>query len=312
MTIALGILATDGIVLATDTELSWGGTRKTEGAKIEMWPDDGLAIAGAGDVNYMEALSERIHAAVQSVRTPDVALIRRKVQAALVNFHHHHILPWNDPNLGIWLLIGIERGNQRALWVTSKATMRPCVCAAVGAGSVEADALLVGLFGLKKRPMLDLDTARLIAGYIAHVAKDRIPGCGKNTDMVLINGGTVEHLSRGTVSLLEHHIGEFLELQTRLAQFTLGAIRVDDTREAAGHLAKFFLSARTRYREAAEVRVESERWTLGYPAGEMRLAGNVFVPVPRPSVEPDQAQPADPPTHRRSTRGRKGQPPSRG
>ena len=57
MTIALGILATDGIVLAADTEMSWGNARKTEGAKIAVVEQAGIAIAGAGDVGLMDALS---------------------------------------------------------------------------------------------------------------------------------------------------------------------------------------------------------------------------------------------------------------
>ena len=307
MTIALGILASDGIVLAADTELSWGDVRKTEGAKIAIWPNEGLAIAGAGNANYIEALSERVHAAVQRHTTPDVTKIRRDVQAALVKFHYDHILPWNDPTLDVDLLIALRRGAVQVLWVTYKTTMRPCVCAAIGSGSVEADSLFVQFFNLTKRPSLDLVTAQVMATHLAHVAKERIPGCGKNTDVVLITNGSVEQLSRGDVNGLESCVGDVLELQTRAAQFAYGYVRVEDEvkeHEAAQHLAKFFLSIRREYQQMAHFRSTSRRWTLGIQSEEGSPPATT-----QPSVSSSQI--ATPPAPRRSRRGRTRRPPSR-
>ena len=313
MTIALGILASDGVVIAADTELSWGeGYRKSEGAKIAVVEEAGLAIAGAGDYGLIEALSHELQQTILARRTVGLGGIRQAIKANITRFYRDHVLPWKDPAFDLSLLIGLERMGRRALWVTHRTTMRPCVCAAIGAGSAEADTMFVDLFSLKKRPLLDLDTARLIAGYITHIAKDRVPGCGKNTDVVLIAGGKAEQLSRGTVGLLEQDIAEFLELQNRLAQFALGYLHVDDEREAAGHLAKFFLAARKRYRETMGFRLESERWTLGYPPGRLTLVGDVFVPKPTPLAAPEPEPKGVQPAPRRSTRGRKRRPPSRG
>ncbi len=299
MTITLGILANDGIVLAADTEVSWGDTRKTEGTKIALWPEEGLAIAGAGNVDYIAALSERVHAAVLGVKTADMGLIRRKIQHALVNFHRDHILPWNDPSLDVWLFIALQRKEARVLWVTSKATMRPIVCAALGAGSAEADALLAQFFGRAKKPSLNLVTARLMAAYITYVAKDRVPGCGKNTDVVLIADGIAEQLSRSDVNNLEGTVDDFLELQTRAAQLAFGYIPVDDEAESAKHLADFFLSFRRRYQKTADSRGMSARWTLGkLPGQDESIEGPAFMP------KDSQKRKASRPTPRRTKRDR--------
>src|SRR5208283_5317188 len=71
MTIALGVLAKDGVVLAADTELTWGYL-KTSGEKI--WTTEAetgaLAIAGAGPGGYLEAVSQQLIDDFQSLRKP--------------------------------------------------------------------------------------------------------------------------------------------------------------------------------------------------------------------------------------------------
>ncbi len=83
MTIALGILASDGIVLAADTEVTWGDARKTEGTKIAVAADLGLAIAGAGRYGYMEALFYELQQAVLHTSVKSVPAIGRVMQATL-------------------------------------------------------------------------------------------------------------------------------------------------------------------------------------------------------------------------------------
>ena len=73
MTIAIGILAKDGIVLASDTQET-SGYIKTEGSKIlvgvglpgsdrEPW---GLAITGAGSAAYLDSFSQETFGAFWS------------------------------------------------------------------------------------------------------------------------------------------------------------------------------------------------------------------------------------------------------
>lgn len=300
MTIALGILADDGVVIAADTELSWGDARKTEGAKIAVLEDHGLAIAGAGHGGYIDALSHDLQRTIARVKTNNLSVIARSLQSTLAKFHRDHVQPWRDPNLDVWMIVGLERAGKLALWVTEKTTLRPCICAAIGAGSAEAEALFTQFFGVRKRPTMDVVTARAIAAYVAHVAKDRIPGCGKNTDIVLIGKGKAEQLSRTDVLMLDDQINELIELQIRAAQFALGYIKISDEQEAAAHLTKFFQTSRSHFVDAGW-RQESARWTLGDPAIESQLLS-----APTPPQRTRVGRPIRP----RSTHGRKPQPPS--
>src|SRR5437899_3200980 len=71
MTIALGILASDGIVVAADRLESYGGQFKLDQSKIlpvsTVYPDDvnpeligACLISGAGDAGHIDALTEQL------------------------------------------------------------------------------------------------------------------------------------------------------------------------------------------------------------------------------------------------------------
>lgn len=263
MTIALGVLASNGVVLAADTEMSWGDARKTEGSKIVVIENAGLAIAGAGDGGFIDALSQELQHTIVRSTSDKISDIGRAIQANLVRFYREHILPWNDPQLDVSLLIALERGERRVLWVTHKTTLRPSVCAAIGMGSAEADSLLVQLFGLTKTPYIDIAVAQATAAYIAYVVKDRVPGCGKNTDIVRLWQGKAEQLSKATVGLFERQAESLLTLQTRAAAFALGCVKTNDEKKTADQLAHFFLLVRTEFEDLAHVRLDSASFTLG-------------------------------------------------
>lgn len=292
MTIALGILASDGVVVSADTELTWGQDRKSEGAKIAVWKRDGLAIAGAGNGEYIDAISERFYVAA-SRHGEDFIRIRRDMQAALVRFHYDHILPWSDPDLHCSFIIGLQRGKQAALWVTYRTTMRRAVCASIGIGASEADSLFVELFGAQKNPAIDVATAQVIAAYITSITKDRIPGCGKNTDIAVLTNGEAEQLSRSDMLWLESEIENVREVQIRAAQYALGYILTNNEKQAALDLASFAKDARKRIKDGLPFRTTQSN----YPIGE------------HPRIEaPIEAEPLIPPPPKR---GRKRRPPSR-
>lgn len=263
MTIALGMLASDGIVLAADTEVSWGEYLKTEGTKVALLENEGLAIAGAGDGDYLDAISHELQRAIRALNTDDVARIGRELRSVLERFHRQHVLPWKDPTLEFLLLIGLQKKGRRALWVTRKATMRPCVYATIGVGSADADSILTQLFENVRTPRVTLAMAQFIAAYAVYLVKDRVMGCGKNTDMILVRDGRAHQLSRVDVGRLEYFVSRFLDLQTRVAQFASGYIVTNNPESEAASLANFFLSLRSEYEQTADFRGVSRNWTLG-------------------------------------------------
>jgi 20S proteasome alpha/beta subunit len=285
MTIALGMLASDGIVLAADTEVSWGEHLKTEGTKITHLESEGLAIAGAGDGDYLDAITYELQRAVRALSTDDIARIGRELRSVLERFHRRHVLPWKDPALDFVLLIGVQKKGRRALWVTRKATMRPCVYATIGVGSADADSILTQLFENVRTPLVTVTMAQFIATYAIYLVKDRVIGCGKNTDMVVIRDGMARQLSRADTGRLEYFVSRFQDLQTRVAQFASGYIVTNNPKSEAAALADFFLSLRSEYVQTADFRGVSRNWTLG------------GFPLPRVDIselDDDEAPPTSP------------------
>src|SRR5207247_11290193 len=84
MTIAIGLLATDGVVIAADTQESAGypGDMKSSGTKI-LWalrsnasnpPVTGaFAVSGAGTVGYLDAVNQKLEN--HSVYLPEIRLM---------------------------------------------------------------------------------------------------------------------------------------------------------------------------------------------------------------------------------------------
>lgn len=299
MTIALGILASDGIVLAADTEMTWGDYIKTEGAKISVFRDSGLAIAGAGDGDYLEAVAYDLERAYRSLNSNDFARIERTLQATLATFHRQHVTPLKDPNLDVWLLIGLQRREKRVLWTTRKSTMRPCVYSAIGIGAADAHSLFTQFFEGERYPDVTVKMAQIIAVYLVYMVKERVRGCGKNTDMVLIHDGTTEQLSRSDVRGLEYHVNRLLDLQAHVAQFALGYILTNDEKQVAETLTRVLVNARREYDDMAFMRGQSFSGTIG------------TTPDPMPSAPFPAEESATKPVPRRSTRGRTRRPPSR-
>src|SRR5688500_20129682 len=62
MTIAVGIIASDGIVIAADTEESYGSTAKISGNKILLRSsaDGDMAISGSGNAYYIDAVAQEL------------------------------------------------------------------------------------------------------------------------------------------------------------------------------------------------------------------------------------------------------------
>src|SRR5262249_1584811 len=137
MTIALGLMATDGIVLAADTEISWTDGRKSEGAKIRFDADTGVAIAGAGDQDYINALTDDLILVMRATPGIDDDM-RTAIENALLDFYQTHVKPQSDAaELMPELLIGLCRGGRSTLWRSARTTVRRTEYGAIGAGAGE-------------------------------------------------------------------------------------------------------------------------------------------------------------------------------
>jgi hypothetical protein len=234
MTIALGILASDGVVIAADSQetvqgywktnqgkITWSGfygeLRKTRGRSAGV-----CAIAGAGNrAGYVDALTSRLTAAFNG--DPD-AVQRGDVQslfeAETLTFHREHVVPYSDlPEVS--LVIGYYRNHHEALFTTDRgALIRQNSFGAVGIGAMEAQSML--RFIWKLRP--DVRTAIVLAAYAVFLAKEKVDGCGSFTDVVYLRNHEAKGVPRETIERLEQVFRRYAKyLEMPLLHRVLGA-----------------------------------------------------------------------------------------
>jgi hypothetical protein len=212
MTICVGILASDGIVIAADAEESDTYFKRSQ-QKILTWntlqlngnsPTQGpgaCVLAGAGDAGFIDAFS---HFLLSSV-TADLTMqsFEKYVATQLETFYGKHVIPLIEsvPNADFQMLIGASFGFSTALFVTYRSTVRRArPNAAIGIG---------GSFALRQMDEFpfccDVRTTEIVAANIVATTKDCIEGCGKYTDIVSIhNCSFIEGKQPGEGSHLEH------------------------------------------------------------------------------------------------------------
>jgi 20S proteasome alpha/beta subunit len=232
MTIAFGILATDGIVLAADTEeiSGYAGGLKTDSQKILTGmcagkKQTGVAISGAGTANYIDSISPKMLSTVtNATQNPDVSYdtLQDAIESQLADFYSKHVIPFaNFPDHerpDFCLLIGVEHGSHSGIWSTDRTTVYRCMpFGAVGVGSTYAKILLARL--VKK---VDLMKASIVAAYVAFKVKQTIEGCGRDTDIVLVRrGGTTSYIHSQDILKMEQFFQEYELIERKVFHYAL-------------------------------------------------------------------------------------------
>jgi len=197
MTIALGVLGPNGVILGADTEETIGDT-KTDALKVSTGISFGLrgghpsaiAITGAGDSWYLDYLFEELVRHFRDHESLTVTQLESEFRTILQKFYREHIIPFrpSEPDLDLRVIIGVQRDNQTALWVSSRSTLRKSYDhEAVGMGGTEAKRILRRATGSRHT----LSLAAVIACYAIQRAKESVVGCGKNTVLLYLKDNSV-------------------------------------------------------------------------------------------------------------------------
>ena len=220
------------MVLAADTEITYGQESKTEGGKI-YWVADGpvngastgfLAVTGAGSTSYIEAAYSEMKEIFLSDPRDSAAGVGRKFKTFLREFHQNHIWPSATTSIDrqdIWLIVVVRRKSELKIWVTDGSTMRIPLRrhASVGIGDSQARDLLNFL---DKR--LDTDTAMAVAAYAVYRVKQIVQGVGKNTHVVcLAKTGMPFGLNEDQIDELEKLFKFYRGLESQLVHWALGS-----------------------------------------------------------------------------------------
>lgn len=195
MTIAVGIVSFNYLILAADSQEGWGGPKRNT-RKIEVAALKGrnklrgrLAVTGAGDSDYLAYLKSRITQQSSSLVLSASGFedsIEDVIQSEMHDFFGAHFVPLahlESRDAQPELIVAARMRDRMGLWTTRGTTVRR-----VGVGGVA-----VGSGALWSRTVLDQDiasylpslhSATVTACYAIFSAKEHAEGCGNDTDVV--------------------------------------------------------------------------------------------------------------------------------
>jgi 20S proteasome alpha/beta subunit len=227
MTIAIGILSTDGIVIAADTEETGYFKRhqpKILPVNIEIPDGPAMAITGAGDAGYLDSISEELNDCFGQHWREGYKAIEDSIGEQLYTFYRKHVIPFagfpegDRPSMS--LIIGIQKGGESQLFITDKSTIRPVrAYDAVGCGGELAKTLLQRLY--PKFPTMDIVEA--LATYVAFQVKELIPGCGKSTTILRIENNHADYGNIERTMAMEDIFRAYLQVERSGLGYIFGA-----------------------------------------------------------------------------------------
>jgi hypothetical protein len=238
MTIALGIVGTNGIVLAADTEETIPGYMKRSQIKIivghhhrhdsqnigmEIDPDRPMvAVSGAGESDYLDSANAEMVDVIISSKKTLIREMKPELQSRLVHFYKDHVIPFaqfpDRPDIS--LIVAVAALNQAALWTSSRNRLKWCQeYGAVGIGAFYAQTLLNKFY----RPF-DAHVCCAIAVYVMRYVKEYVPDCGKETQIVCMRQGEMWRPYFRDVRDLEDAFGTYASIETDALHYVIGGL----------------------------------------------------------------------------------------
>lgn len=208
MTIAVGMIANGGIVLAADTQLTDGLHNKSKGGKIMAAGRGGKAVAHTGacavtgatnNFDLLHGLGDEVWKDfLETIDDADKDAAFERFEDIVYGFFSRHIVP--EPALDVSILIGYQRDGAMALWQSSRGLLvEQYDYGAVGIG---ASAALGWLRKIWRGPM-DIATSVLAATFAVGAAKESVEGCGKHTHVLVIEADSFRRIYQGLVNEID-------------------------------------------------------------------------------------------------------------
>ena len=231
MTIAIGLIAGNGAVLATDAEESYGHEKRAVG-KLVMCPSKHvgiprtIGIAGAGTSDYLDAFADVVAQISKSGEASSAEELEERIKQELLRFYDAHVIPFSRypedqiPNMNLAIVHGKFAENR--LWITSLNTLRrEPFYGAVGIGSFHALRLLGHLY----RPDMPISDAVRLAAYVIDDTRRSVHGCGQRTDVMQIkNGHLYELVDRKLITQLEAAFERLRALEWDVFRYCFNAV----------------------------------------------------------------------------------------
>jgi 20S proteasome alpha/beta subunit len=214
MTIGIGLTTPEGVVLASDTQVTVEGFFKDDDCKLReiSFADEGAVVASfAGYPSLMNIAYKGLVEALSAVPRPEWKDIDKRIGASLSELRTKH------PE---------EMACQQFLFAVSSPLQYPTLYRAdgdvlsvepwtcIGVGDSSLVRFLIGRFW---RSDLSVECAILLAAYIVHYAKKYIDKVGGDTQIFVVRGrGDVQVFSGQAASAIDQLLGEFEDVAGRL------------------------------------------------------------------------------------------------
>lgn len=228
MTIALGMVASDGIVLAADSQETDGYFKdfalKINSAmthtSIYSNVKSALAITGAGPAVHLDAISDEIIKQFHANQDTEIATFESHLKTAVAEFYKEHVVaiaPQIDREFRV--IVGVQIEGRFSLW-TSEATVVKKVIGleAVGTGSPFAKmALSARYYG---EP--DIAVTALLSILAVNRAKEYDQYCGKSTSVICLKDNLAYSIPWYLVAEAEKLFMRYSGIEGSAFQYAIG------------------------------------------------------------------------------------------
>ncbi len=233
MTIALGILASDGVAIAADTQETDGYFKgfalKIHSAmtqtSIHSIVKSAVAVTGAGSAVYMDVLAGEILRRFRDNQDSDIAPFESHLRECIEEFHTKHVTPL-PAHLAreVNLIVGAQIEGRHALWMTDVSTVHASPgFAAVGTGGSYAR-MAIERFAHN----MNAESAALLSILGVHCAKEYDQYCGKATTVTFLKNNLAYDVPWYQIKEAEKLFGKYAGMEYSEFLYALGIRSGDD------------------------------------------------------------------------------------
>ncbi|HUJ31275.1 MAG TPA: hypothetical protein VLY23_08350 [Candidatus Acidoferrum sp.] len=223
MTIIVGMLSRDGIVMGADSEESTTDLKKSVQKLFPLRTSDGsyLIAGGAGPGYLVDAITQELWKDFLPASFENILQIQQEIADRVHRFYKEHVLAWptiqereaNDFSLLLGVSVRSEKSDNYAhyLWIVEKGVLRPAgPSAAIGMGAMYANILmdnLHGFYSAASTSLIAIDTIRRV--------KRDTPWCGKDTSIWCVKNGRWVSILDDRIERAEKLLQKFEDATTR-------------------------------------------------------------------------------------------------
>lgn len=222
MTIAIGILAANGIVIAADQQETLWSTKSVADKVLSLVKSKGvIAVTGAGSAGHLDAMAQQVCGAFLKARAGQEA---QAIRDSFSEFYATHIVPLYPfekrfPDCDIEAIIGVDTPRARFILANERTALWQCGRYVVAGSGAPQAALVLGRTFI---PNLPLERAALLAAYAVYVVKESVEGCGKNTDVYMLRDGCCHRFWHWDQEELDRQFKRYSDSEMVLLHHVLG------------------------------------------------------------------------------------------